>query len=250
MQFPAGVGRSLGHYVYVYVDPRDRSIFYVGRGRGNRAFAHLSSRTEGPTVDRLKEIARAGLEPGIEVVGHGLRDAKEAGRVEAALIDALGGPGTLTNRVRGMDASTLGRMTVPEVIAHYSRKPANVSEKALIIRINQLFRYGMSEIDLYDVTRGVWRIGPRGRNEAEIALAVYKNIVQEVYRIEQWFPAGTTFYANRDEDSVGRPGDSVRWEFVGRKAEKLIRDKYRHKSVQREIEAKNNPQGPIVYVNF
>lgn len=250
VKFPAAIGRSLGHYVYIYVDPRDLSIFYVGRGQGSRAFAHLSSRTEGRTVDRLEEIAGAGLEPGIEIVAHGLRDAKEAGRVEAALIDALGGPGKLTNKVRGMDASTLGRMTVPEVIAHYSRKPANIGEKALIIRINKLFRYGMSEIDLYDATRGVWRIGPRGRAEAEIVLAVYKNIVQEVYWVEQWFPAGTTFYANRDESSVGHPGASDRWEFVGRKAEKSIRNKYRHKSVQREIEAKNNPQGPIVYVNF
>ena len=249
-KFSGAVSRSLGHYVYVYIDPRDGSIFYVGRGQGNRAFAQLSSRTEGPTVDRLAEITGSGLEPGIEIVAHGLRDAREAGRVEAALIDALGGPGKLTNRVRGIDSSTLGRMTVHEVIAHYSRKPANIREKALIIRINQLFRYGMSDINLYDATRGIWRIGPRGRTEAEIVLAVYKNIVQEVYRVEEWFPAGTTFYANRDETSVGRPGDSDRWEFVGRRAEKSIRDKYRHKSVQREIEAKNNPQGPIVYVNF
>jgi uncharacterized protein len=53
---------------------------------------------------------------------------------------------------------------------------------ALLIRINQLFHYGMTPIELYDATRGIWRIGP-AREKVELALAVFQGIVREVNRI-------------------------------------------------------------------
>ena len=37
------VARKLGYYVYLYVNPIDESIFYVGKGKGGRALAHLLS---------------------------------------------------------------------------------------------------------------------------------------------------------------------------------------------------------------
>src|SRR5713226_3424238 len=37
---------KLGYYVYLYIDPRDSTIFYVGKGQGNRAFSHLSDASE------------------------------------------------------------------------------------------------------------------------------------------------------------------------------------------------------------
>lgn len=35
-ELPPGVGEQLGHYVYLYVDPRTDEPFYVGKGVGNR----------------------------------------------------------------------------------------------------------------------------------------------------------------------------------------------------------------------
>ena len=32
---------DLGHYVYALMDPRDMVIFYVGKGQGSRATAHI-----------------------------------------------------------------------------------------------------------------------------------------------------------------------------------------------------------------
>ena len=40
----ASVAAKLGHYVYVYVDLLDRRIFYVGKGKGGLALAHLTGR--------------------------------------------------------------------------------------------------------------------------------------------------------------------------------------------------------------
>ena len=38
--FPAGVAEQLKWYVYRLIDPRNGETFYVGKGRGNRIFAH------------------------------------------------------------------------------------------------------------------------------------------------------------------------------------------------------------------
>jgi len=39
LRIPGAVARKLGHYVYVYTDPRDGRVFYVGKGKGQRALA-------------------------------------------------------------------------------------------------------------------------------------------------------------------------------------------------------------------
>jgi len=90
-------------------------------------------------------------------------------------------------------------------------EPVSVEHQAILITINQLYRTGMSNEELYEATRGVWRIGPR-RNEAEYAMAVYQGIIREVYKIESWHPAGTYTYNTRPQKDVNVAG---RWEFVG-----------------------------------
>ncbi|MHB8339589.1 MAG: hypothetical protein ACYDB7_00205 [Mycobacteriales bacterium] len=40
MNFSPLAQEALGWYVYLLSDPRDQQIFYVGKGRGGRAFAH------------------------------------------------------------------------------------------------------------------------------------------------------------------------------------------------------------------
>lgn len=39
--FPAGVAEKLKTYVYRLIDPRNGETFYVGKGRGDRVFAHV-----------------------------------------------------------------------------------------------------------------------------------------------------------------------------------------------------------------
>ena len=41
-QFTSDVEKALGHYVYRLIDPRNGETFYVGKGQGNRVFAHVS----------------------------------------------------------------------------------------------------------------------------------------------------------------------------------------------------------------
>lgn len=90
-------------------------------------------------------------------------------------------------------------------------KPVVVHEPALLFTINQLFRSGMSPLELYEATRGFWVIGPR-RDKVELALAVYQGVVREVYRIRAWHPADTLEYTTRDAAEYRGSG---RWEFEG-----------------------------------
>jgi hypothetical protein len=32
----SGMAEALGHYVYLYVDPRDGKVFYIGKVKGER----------------------------------------------------------------------------------------------------------------------------------------------------------------------------------------------------------------------
>lgn len=41
--FPSGVSEKIGNYVYRLIDPRNGETFYVGKGKGNRVFAHANA---------------------------------------------------------------------------------------------------------------------------------------------------------------------------------------------------------------
>lgn len=242
LSIPREVARRLGYYVYMYIDPRSNQPFYVGKGQNERILAHLAAQGESRKVSVLEELRNARLEPRLEVLAHGLHDEETALRIEAAVID-LCGLDQLANEVRGWRSIQLGRMSLMDLISYYAPKPITILEPALLIRVNRLYRHGMSDAELYDVTRGVWRLSKR-RIGAKLALAVFEGVVREVYEIEQWHSAGTTTYTTRASDDVNREG---RWEFTGQKADTEIRDCYLGGSVESYFP--RGLQSPVVYVN-
>ncbi len=100
-----------------------------------------------------------------------------------------------------------------------SQAPVEVQHKAILFTINQLYRDDMTPLELYEATRGIWRIGPR-REQADYAMAVFQGIVREVYRIDRWYPAGTLEYETRD-DAGFKYNDPPRWEFSGEVADDI-----------------------------
>ena len=240
-RFPASVTRELKHYVYLYIDPETKKPFYVGKGTGNRAFSHLDGTGDSSLAKRIRKLRRGKQEPRIDILVHGLKDEKAALTVEMAAIGLLG-VDKLTNTVRGHHNASLGRMSRDQLLSRYQRKPAKIIEPAILIRINDLYRYDMSEQELYDATRGVWVIGPR-REEVEYALAVYQGIVRQVYKVAHWLEAGSTFYSTRTPRDVNAKG---RWEFVGTIAPERIRKKYVGRAVDHYFT--KNSQNAIKYV--
>lgn len=221
LTIPRAVAAKLGHYVYVYVDPRDERVFYVGKGQGSRALAHLRA-AERRVQLKIQEILKEGVSPRIDILAHSLPDVQTALKIEAAAIDLLG-LGNLTNAVRGHGVQ-FGRMPLAELSAHYQRRKVTISDPSILIRINRLYRYGMSDAELYDATRSAWVVGPH-RDRVNFAMAVYEGVIREVYRITSWLPGGTTF--NSRFGGV-RHDRGARWEFVGVIAEDEVRRKYKN----------------------
>jgi len=119
-------------------------------------------------------------------------------------------------------------------------KHVEVKQKAILFTINSLYQSNMSDLELYEATRGIWKVG-KAREKAEYAMVVYKGTVLEVYRIDHWYPAGTTTYETRPDSHKFK--DSGRWEFEGSVASD-IRDEYVGFSVGK------GGQNPIRYKNI
>ena len=136
-------------------------------------------------------------------------------------------------------------MPLDELAAHYTRRKAKIREPSILIRINKLYRYGMSDAELYDATRSAWKVGRRRREQAKFTFAVFEGVVREVYSITQWLPGGSTYNVRWKGRATERKD---RWEFVGTIANSAVRDRYINRYVGHLFT--QGAQNPISYVNI
>ena len=104
----------------------------------------------------------------------------------------------------------------------------DIRENIVIIKINKSYREGMSETELYDVTRGCWKRKIASVEKADYALAVVYGIVKEVYQIDEWLPAENEV---RQTIPYNETTDAGRIIFKGRTADEEIRKRYLDYSV-------------------
>ncbi len=100
--------------------------------------------------------------------------------------------------------------------------PVRKEHSGLAFILNRTYKSGMSALNLFECTRGVWANVPRDES-IKYAYATYNGIVKEVYEIHSWVEAGTQQYITRSPEEVNRKG---RWEFIGRIADEEIRQIY------------------------
>jgi len=122
-----------------------------------------------------------------------------------------------------------------------SQSWVSINESVIAININQTYRHGISAEELYESTRGIWRLSKEHAERAQYAFAVYQGVIREVYEIEQWLPAGSTKYKWRQFEPSHLKN---RYEFTGKVASSEIRDKYVDKRMP-ELHSQN----PIRYYN-
>lgn len=166
----------------------------------------------------ILDIRADKLEPEVHVLRHGLSSGQIAEEVEAAVIDAIGLE-NLTNGCRGKGVAQ-GRATVAELNQRFGSKPVaenTINEPLMKIWINQTYSPTMSSHQLYDATRQYWyrvsadkrKPDAKGDLAYPTAIALVDNVVIMAYRVQAWFPAGSTL-STREWN-----GDGDRWEFVG-----------------------------------
>jgi hypothetical protein len=238
--FPSDVAQKLKTYVYRLIDPRNGETFYVGKGKGNRVFAHIRSEgnLDGDEIDnklkRIRDIRLAGFEVGHVIHRHGMDEAT-AFEVEAALIDAYPG---LTNITGGTGGNDYGVMHAREIISRYSAEPAVFQHKALLISVNR----SAAERSLYDATRYAWKIDKRKAKQADVILATMQGVIVGAFIAHDWLEATAANFPGRAEGD-GVPG---RFGFVGEEAPADMRKLYVGKRVPDEYR-KCGAANPIKY---
>jgi hypothetical protein len=239
LAFLPGVGERLGYYVYALRDPRDGAIFYVGKGKGDRAYQHARhARKVDPSETRaqlklgtIHAIHDAGLTVGVEILRHGIADEKTAYEVEAAVIDVLELTGAkLANVVGGRHDRLRGWRQLEEIMAGYAAEPVEIHHPVMLVRVSREFHRARSPEALYEATRKWWAISPK-RHHSKWAFAVFDGIVRAVYAIDSW-------------EQV--PEGGRRWAFRGHRDAEM-EELYIWKHVRDYLST--GAQNPIRYVN-
>jgi hypothetical protein len=173
-------------------------VFYVGKGVGARIASHVIEAGKDPTSERAKlrritDIEAAGLDVDLLFLRTGIGDEQTAYIVEQAVIDAFAADQhTLTNLVRGHHSGTDGLATLPVVVARHRALPCPpIPHPVIMVKIQKGWRSDMNETEIYEKTRGHWKVGPRVRVEAQYCLGIAFGVVRGAYRIDpgSWFPS-------------------------------------------------------------
>ena len=231
---PLEAQAKLGAYVYALKDPRDGSVFYVGKGRGNRVFSHVweamgiaapsdnlekvgsekdSKAVTSAKIQRIRAIHDSGF--GIEhwiirhqIDGDALPD-KEAYAIEQALIDGLelAAPKGLTNIAGGHIRTAHNVARVEELVRQYSAEPVPpLPSPCALVKVNAAVDPDANPEQIYEWSRRAWRVGPGSRNEPNLPILVFAaDIVRAVHRVNSW---GHVF------DQRGKVIPRV-WEYAG-----------------------------------
>jgi uncharacterized protein len=235
--FPPEVCAVLKHYVYRLIDPRNGETFYVGRGVGNRVFAHIQAEKQSEEVEssqklqRIRAIRNQGFEVAHIIHRHGLSET-EAIEVEAAVIDAYPG---LSNISAGYASSTRGSAHASQIIERYAAEEVKFNHRVVLINVN----HTVSESSVYDAVRFAWKLNPKKASLAEYVLAVEQGVIIDVFVAEKWLPADPNHFPGREliHDRFG---------FVGRQAPEDIRKQYVRRRTPDEMR-KKGAANPIRY---
>ena len=237
--FPPEVVEELKHYVYRLIDPRNGETFYVGKGRGNRVFAHANAALTDPNesaadpkLERIREIQGLSMRVQHVIHRHGMTEAV-ANEVEAALIDAYPG---LVNRVAGTGSRDRGTRHVDEIVLEHSAVEFVVGEPLILISIGQLWK----ERGVYGAVRGLWKMNKQRAERYNLVLAHVRGVVRGAYRPTRWMQANRhdfpseTWESNPERLSkrIGFDGDEAEPAVQQRYVGKRVSAKYRKPGVQ------------------
>ncbi len=246
---PQEAALALGTYVYALVDPRDHSVFYVGKGRGSRVYHHLwhvlgqservapedssaDSRDGRATTSakngRIQDIVDSGRSPEHWIIRHGITasDAPDSAAfaIEQALIDgitlAVRGTGTALTNIAGGHTDTEHRMhRVEELVLRYSAEPAPPLPRPCAVVVSHgAADNDATEAERYHAARHAWRAGAGPRAVPHLPVFVISHdIVRAVYRVDSWDEVARED-ASRDRlyEFNGARDTALESEFLGR----------------------------------
>lgn len=223
---------KLGYYIYLLIDKKSGQVFYVGKGKGNRINCHFKDALDKETKrsEKIKKILALKLDVKKTILRHDLSE-KEAFAVESALIDYIG-IDNLANIVKGHNQKN-GIADLEELKIRYEAEDAIFGyDSVVLININRRYRQGMTQEEIYEATRGNWRVDTEKIKEIKIVCAVSQGIIRGVFEQQSWA-------------KVTKTKDKGRSYFSGKIAENNLLNKYLNKSVKKYWPI--GSQNPIKY---
>jgi hypothetical protein len=246
IKFSTTVEQKLGHYVYRLIDPRKGETFYVGKGVGNRVFAHVkdelgadaNANALSEKIQRIREIRRANLEVIHVIHRHGM-DEKTALEVEAALIDAYP---EASNLVSGQGSDAHGLMHAKRIIELYEAREVVFRHSVILINVSQ----SVAEKGSYEAVRYAWMLDPKRAEKTEYVLAVDQGLIIDVFVADKWLEATAENFPRAAPDWPDWKGR--RWGFVGHKAPEDVASLYKRCRLP-DTMRKRGAANPIRYAN-
>lgn len=245
-----------GYYVYALIDPRTDKVFYIGKGIGNRVFSHEIESGKSPDSEKVKlkiisSIEKCGLNVKRAIINWGLTE-NEAFAAEASLINLLNFTSELSNIVAGHHVHE--SLTVEDFELRYGAellKEDDIKHNILVIKINRLFRWDMSQKELYDATRGYWSASIGKVRNIEYVFAVYNQIIVGVYKPNEWHFAYEMIDIPRPKEFPDGFNDKLknRVYFISQDYETLDDNQifFLHKSIS-DLKVNKSSQNPITYL--
>lgn len=220
--FKESVKEALKCYVYALVDPRDKKIFYVGKGTGDRVYRHaeaaINEDDNSLKLSTIREIINSGREIEYYILRHNLTDS-EAFLVESAIIDlltyrAFNKENILTNIVSGHHQWNEGIKTETEINLMYDclKIEPREQDRLLLVSMNRSYVRDKAtgtykRTDDYESARKYWRLSDRRAQKIDYILGVYRGIVRIVIAV--------TGRKKVDRDDSGHIFEHPRYEFEG-----------------------------------
>jgi len=186
---------KIGWYVYALRDPRNNQVFYIGKGKRNRWYAHITGAREKINDPKLKlqkirEIETEGLEVEAFIIRSGIKTEEFAYDVEGAVIHAYrllehGGtsvPVDLTNIAEGHHPERgLASVNVMQSLLNAPEAP-DIDAPVGLFKIGVLWYPEMTEEDVREATQGWWseKKIKKGKLKAEYAFGVSTSIIRGV----------------------------------------------------------------------
>ena len=196
--FTPEVIEKLQYYVYRLIDPRTGQTFYVGKGKGNRVFAHVNDALKdydgekyedkdeddiSSKIKQIREIRNAGLEVIHVIQRYGMTE-KEALEVEAALIDCFPG---LTNIQNGFssDRGVNNAEVLQRLLSLEEFEDVDDLDYCLI-KINNNENLA-DRGSVYEAVRQHWKVNLNRIQKIPYVLAVHYGVVIGVFKVNKWY---------------------------------------------------------------
>lgn len=186
---------SLGKYVYALRDPRDRKIFYVGQGVGDRVFQHFNeaedyyrkNKISSSKVIRILDIWNQNEDVEWIIIAYQLTD-DQANKVESSSYDILSESpnGPPLNDVKP-PYSTIQTSDQISQFSAESINPDKFYKRVFLFPIANALADGKST---YDATRGDWYIKESYQQTPAYAMGIKDYISVGAFQVDRWEQAG------------------------------------------------------------